>query len=77
MEDWEPVTLGRSGDGVWHSPDASAYAKQGDVGGECDRLLWLASIGFPAPRVLDFEVSSSTLLSPRRLEVYRLLDEFF
>ena len=27
MEDWEPVTLGRSGDGVWRSPDGAAYAK--------------------------------------------------
>ena len=62
MEDWEPVTLGRSGDGVWRSPDGAAYAKQGDVGDECDRLLWLASIGFPAPRVLDFEESTSTLV---------------
>lgn len=59
MLDWEPVRLGRSGDVVRRSPGGSAYAKTGDVRGEGERLRWLASIGFPAPRVLDLD--SSTL----------------
>ena len=56
--DWEPITLGRSGDSVRRRPDGKAYAKTGDVGEELERLEWLAAIGFPAPRVLEFDGST-------------------
>ncbi|WP_297741232.1 hypothetical protein [Nocardioides sp.] len=64
MLGWEPVSLGRSGDVVRRSPDGSAYAKTSDVADQFDRLRRLASVDFPAPRVLDLDASAlSTTLT--------------
>jgi len=62
--DWVPVTVGKSGAGVWRlDGDPPLYAKVAprsdhpdagfDVASEADRLDWLGAQGIPAARVVD------------------------
>ncbi|MFE2752590.1 APH(3'') family aminoglycoside O-phosphotransferase [Actinosynnema sp. NPDC059335] len=58
--EWEPVTSGESGAGVFRSEDGSRYAKcvlPGEVASleaERDRVAWLGGHGIPGPRVVDW-----------------------
>ncbi|MFJ4963313.1 APH(3'') family aminoglycoside O-phosphotransferase [Streptomyces sp. NPDC088729] len=60
--DWEPVTGGESGAGVYRSADGSRYAKcvpaarSAALQDERDRVEWLGAQGVPVPRVLDWRV---------------------
>jgi len=65
-DDWEQVTIGRSGADVRRSPDGAAYAKSGtglvrrELVDERDRLEWLAGTDLPAARVLDWTDDGET-----------------
>lgn len=72
LSGWEPVTLGCSGAEVLRSPDGAQHAKRvhgtaaiADLLAERDRQEWLAKIGVPAPRVVDWVASDdgATLVS--------------
>ncbi|WP_285663995.1 APH(3') family aminoglycoside O-phosphotransferase [Actinorhabdospora filicis] len=54
--EWEPVTLGMSGAGVYRlSGPSRLHVKIGDgeVAAEGERLAWLAKAGVPAPEVIE------------------------
>ena len=65
-DDWEQVTIGRSGADVRRSPDGAAYAKSGtglvrrELVDERDRLEWVAGTDLPAARVLDWTDDGET-----------------
>lgn len=58
--EWEPVDSGESDTDVFRRSDGTAYAKRapvhgiGELRGERDRVIWLASTGFPGAQVLDW-----------------------
>lgn len=61
---WEPVTDGESEASVFRSDDGSRYAKcvpapsTAPLEEERDRVDWLGGQGVPAPRVLDWRVTT-------------------
>ncbi len=62
--DWQPVTSGESGAGVFRSADGARYAKRvpaheaGALEAERNRVDWLATQGIPGPQVLDWRVTA-------------------
>ncbi len=58
--DWLPVTTGESGAAVFHSADATRYAKcvpaadAASLKAERDRITWLNGQDVPGPQVLDW-----------------------
>ncbi|MEV0668637.1 APH(3'') family aminoglycoside O-phosphotransferase [Mycobacterium sp. NPDC050441] len=60
MTDWQPVTRGESGAGVFRNADGSRYAKVVgpaavvDLAAERDRVSWAHDHGLPVPAVIDW-----------------------
>ncbi|TMS48254.1 APH(3'') family aminoglycoside O-phosphotransferase [Mycobacterium sp. DBP42] len=60
MIDWEPVTRGESGTGVFRNAEGSRYAKVvgaaavADLAAERDRASWAHGRGLPVPAVIDW-----------------------
>lgn len=60
MTDWQPVTRGESGAGVFRNADGSRYAKVvdavavADLVAERDRVSWAHGHGLPVPAVIDW-----------------------
>lgn len=60
MTDWQPVTRGESGAGVFRNADGSRYAKVvdaaevADLAAERDRVSWAHGHGLPVPAVIDW-----------------------
>ncbi|MCV7069019.1 APH(3'') family aminoglycoside O-phosphotransferase [Mycolicibacterium farcinogenes] len=60
MTDWQPVTRGESGAGVFRSADGSRYAKVAgpaavhELAAERDRVSWAHAHGLPGPAVVDW-----------------------
>lgn len=68
--DWTPITLGKSHAAVWRITlgdgnavflKSEALHPLGELPGEIDRLNWLTSMGFKAPRVIDAEQTADRL----------------
>lgn len=65
MTDWQPVTAGESGAGVFRSADRSQYAKVvgpaavADLAAERDRVSWAHDHGLAVPAVLDWGVTAA------------------
>lgn len=59
MDEWVPVTAGRSGARVWRG--LGVHRKQGAsdrLAAEADRLTWLDAQGFPCPQVVSLDVDA-------------------
>lgn len=63
MTDWQPVSDGESGAGVFRSADGSRYAKVvgpaavTDLAAERDRVSWAHAHGLSVPSVIDWEIT--------------------